>query len=752
MADPLWSNVAALLHFDGGITDARGHAVTFDHASIVTPAIAGSGSCRLNGGQIVIPLDFHIGLLDFSVEVLVNVDGDMGIEESLFSGTATGGGISADVVFDDPDITVEFWALSALVGSASFQPNVTTKLELSRHDGVFYAMVDGQVVGSLAESGDLDFSSFYIGRGQGSSYGDPEDLVFSGKIDEFRLTVGAYRNIANYTPDYGVLPGAPAATATVFSVRVVVNSVDVTDLVVGDLVIEAEEGSARVVDVLLKPAPGTEIAIADWTGKPVIVSFGDFSTGVLLDETVLFTGKVDLPTVDLIKKTLMLRCTDDLQGVVRAMTAAAVDSLVGGYYSAAVFNQSASVWGYLNDRVSTRTASVDISPAGEIRITNWAAKAFPDISFYGDDVIENSLSVDFANRASMVNHVDVEFSYRFPRMKSEGHVCAYDILDGIAYGWGGYVNQNLAVPTREMVVSAIESSGGVIESITWDALPTSSVIIYGPGGVPAGFWIPNPATDPFLCTGWSAEVSFHYAQETEEKHNITIINQVSINEIGVVKERMSGAIDGEYADINAAETTVTLYQNAITGIPPADKAPVISGITNSVDVTMSSNSNRAAADSAMETLISIGKTRIASAHRLNTVSASVILPNSIDLDKTIAVYAGGVEAKGKVRRLVHEISPNSGRAITSFDLAISSIAGVGITHQDDAVASPDGTTPGTSSEIVEPEIVFNNGITEDHSLTITFPGVDEIERARAEHVIATSVNAAIPEDVFRVAI
>ena len=85
--------------------------------------------------------------------------------------------------------------------------------------------------------------------------------------------------------------------------------------------------------------------------------------------------------------------------------------------------------------------------------------------------------MDITERAAMTNQIDLVFSYRFPRMKSEGFSCVYDALDGVAYGWGGYVNQNLAVPTPDLVRTAPESSGASIESITYDGLPTSATII-----------------------------------------------------------------------------------------------------------------------------------------------------------------------------------------------------------------------------------------------------------------------------------
>ena len=752
MADPLLNKVAALLHFDGVIVDATGHAVTHDHAAIVTPPIVGSGSGQLAGGRIEIALDSPIALLDFSIETWIETPASMGSGEAQILFYQPGPtGLAVTLEDDESGFYLTFYIVQTewtVVGEVVVEPSTLVHVEFSRAGGVFYAFADGEPIGSLTDSHTLSASAFWIGRPSGVSYGDEGWPVFSGKLDEFRLTVGAVRHIAAFTPELAILPDGQQAA--VFAARILVDGEDVSDDVIGDLVIEAEEGAARVADVMLKPAPETVVFVPGWVGKPVVISIGDFSGGTLTDEVVLFTGKIDLPAVDLDSRVINLRCTDDLQGAISALSVAAVDTLIGGYYSEAVFDASASRWGYANDRLSTVAAALDISPTGTPRLTAWAAKSTADLAFDDDTVLDGSLAIDITERAAMINQVDLVFSYRFPRMKSEGHACIYDALDGISYGWGGYVNANLAVPTRDLVRSAIESSGGSIESITYDALPTIPTIIYGPGGVEAGVWIPNPATDPLLCTGWDAVVSFHYSQEIEETHQVTISAPLSIAEIGIVRERMSGALQGEYPDISAAETSVTLYQNKITGIPPVDTVPIEVGLTNSVDVTLSTDTNRAAADNAIKTLIAVAKTRIAAAHRSNLVSAEVPILGTLDLDNTVSVTTPTVSAKGKVRRLVHTINSDAGRATTRFDLAISSIAGVGITHSDDAVTAPAGTVAGTSSALDDPVIVFNNGTTEDHTLTITFPGVDTAERQRAATVIASSYDAAIQEDVFEV--
>ena len=57
----------------------------------------------------------------------------------------------------------------------------------------------------------------------------------------------------------------------------------------------------------------------------------------------------------------------------------------------------------------------------------------------------------------------------------------------------------------------------------------------------------------------------------------------------------------------AVETNVLLYKNKISAIPPKDLAAVVVGLTNSADVTLTTDSDRTAAETAIEVLVDVAK-------------------------------------------------------------------------------------------------------------------------------------------------
>lgn len=549
----------------------------------------------------------------------------------------------------------------------------------------------------------------------------------------------------------GVAPVTDGASAAVFGPVVLVGGVDVTDRVIGDIAIDAEEGTARIAELVLELTAGA-VYLPDWTGLPVVISIADLASGVPLNALPLFAGKVDLPSIDLDNGLMHLRCTDDLQNAIDQMTRQQIDDLVGGYWSPAVFDKGSGAFTYFNDRASTVAASIDRSPYGVLRKTDWAAKAVPDLVLGEDDIFEQTPAVDMAERGGLINQVDIEFGYRVPKMKSEGYWCIYDIMDAYSTSFAYWVRDGGAFLVRAQVVSAIEAAGGTVESIDYTALPTVPIIIPAIGGGIAGTWVPNPATDPLSCLGFSATVSFDYAQYIDETHKITVEAPKSIEHFGALKESMSGSLEGKTVDVVANETSAFLYKLAISKIPPSATALVVPGYTAAQTAALTTDTDRAAANTAMETLIAIGKARIAATHRGNVVSFAVPLNPVIDLDKTIEVSVSGVAARGKVKKLRHLLSTDRAEATTEVDLAISAVAGLGITHPDDPVVSATTDADGATTPLAPAVVTWNGAAGGDQVITITFPGVEDAEREKAALEFERTVNAAVPEDLFTITI
>jgi hypothetical protein len=546
--------------------------------------------------------------------------------------------------------------------------------------------------------------------------------------------------IITYPPTYGGTTGAGTAAA-VWSAVVTIDGVDASSKIVGDIRIEASEGAARIAELTIRPASGTGFAIADWSGKSVTIDIVDLSTGVATDARRLFTGLIDTPTLDLDLRTIGLLATDNLQNQIEALSSQAIDTLVpGGYHSPVIFDPAARGWSRAQDRLATVPASLDLSPQNAFRLSDWAPRASPNISFTEVHILTGSLQTSQSSRHQLVNRVDVDFSYRFPRVKAEG----YEISE--TYVTIGTISAHAQAGnwflTRAAVEAAIGSAGGAIVSITYVDLPTYTI----------GSWTPGPS-DYLLCMGFNALVSFEYTQMIEEQHAITVSAPNSIAAVGTLRDRLSGALEGQYPPVEAVETSMLLYAKSVSSIPPQDRADIANGYTTSADVTLTADTDRDAANAAMETLIAVAKTRIWASHRRNTVSAAVALNPDVDLPQTIDIDVDGqLHARGKCQSVTHTLSPESGEAITSFTLAICSVAGTGIEHAETPTAAPAGSSPATSALSEVPSADFNYGAAEDHILTVIFPAVAAIERDKRDLPIASSYSAPLTEDILEITI
>ena len=535
--------------------------------------------------------------------------------------------------------------------------------------------------------------------------------------------------------------------AAVWALLVFVRGVDETPNVIGEVTVEAEENAARIADLALYRDHGTAVTPGDWIGAPVEIWLANNTGGTPGDAVPVFTGAVEVPTLTPGSGLLRLRCSDARQAMIDAMGADALDDLcAGALWSPAIFDKGAPPATRAADLLSTLEASLDVVPGGGLRLTGWRDDTLPGQLADDDRVLDGSVSVDFAERSGMTNRVIVTFDHRFPRNKAEGYLIGYDILAVAQTGFGQWVKNGGQFLMRETVMRAIEAAGASIASIEWIELPTHAVQL--PNN--SGYWLPNPAQHNLLCLGFGAVVAFDFHNETTEKYALTVQNSASVARFGVIAEQMSGALEGLFEDPTAAEHATLLYKKKISTIPPRSTVPISVGYVNSAEVDLTSETDHAAAVAAMQCLLAVARVKIAAAHRRNSVAAKVAADPALDLWSLVSLYAAGVTATGKVRRVVHRLDAASGEATTEFTLAVSSCAGPGFAHPVTAPTIPDGTAAGQGAAVSAVNIAWNGGYGQDGRLTITFPAVSSAERDSAEAAIGATYETDINENVLEV--
>jgi hypothetical protein len=542
------------------------------------------------------------------------------------------------------------------------------------------------------------------------------------------------------------LPGAgyTGRLGAVWTPIITVAGADVTARCVGGVRVMAREGAARIAEFTLAPLPGEGVSVAAWVGRPVTVSvakkYPDGGTGA---PRRLFTGIIDSPAPNLTERMVAISATDDLQGVIDALSDAAIDALTGGRWSAVIFDPAASHgWRRALDRLSTRPASLDLDPFRAPRTSAWSGGA-ESMTFTADDIEDGSVAVAVAPRAQLVNQVDIAFDYRYPRLKIEGYGVSW------SYGSNWYVYAGVEgrqVLTRQAVESALSSAGATVQGeISWKKIPDT----FAEPGVNY-VWVTNPQIQAVTCRGFSCLCTFDYAKYNEEGHRIRVRNDASIAQVGVRATSLQSSLEGAYMEPTTYEAHTFLAKSGTNkALQPTNKLTASSGVTRAQNPELSPETNRAAADAAMMTLIDIAKTTIAGSHRGSSVDFTVPIHPGIDLPARIRVTTAHLSARGKVSALTHSMDTDTGRAVTEVTLSISALSGVGIAHPETPTAAPPEDEPANMILGAGARITWNSGPDEDHAFSIEFPGVEAAERAKTVKEIESTYAAPIAEDLFQ---
>ena len=462
----------------------------------------------------------------------------------------------------------------------------------------------------------------------------PLSLAVTGEVTpEFPLSLAVVEPVA-----------ITESAAHAWSRGITVAGVDWSARLVGPSRVDAEAGASAVASVTLALTAGA-FDPADWTGAEVVLDYTWTSTDGLTTYTLRqFTGQVDAFRLDPARKTIALTCSDRRKGLLLGASQAQIAAMLpDSLWSDAYFDADVDGLRYAEDRLSTLAADFDLDADGTPRLTAWAAKVAPDWTI--DRIVADTLAVDFARHTDLVHQVEVGLDYRFSRLRLREARIRYefDLLD--------MINDSVAMPTSNLVEAAVENAG-------WDVLDApvyrrpAEWLDYG-----GTYYIMDDENGVLEAT---ARIGKRFAQSVEEHYTLT----VSASASGLdprLKSRLSGAMECAF-DADAWEKDATA-------------SPVLAspgwGMETASDATTDPDTGRAAAQNAVRCGLAMATRMILASHRQNSVEFTVPLNPFLSRAHTVALEQPDLEATGKVRRLVHELDPASGQALTTITLALS---------------------------------------------------------------------------------
>jgi hypothetical protein len=458
-----------------------------------------------------------------------------------------------------------------------------------------------------------------------------------------------------------------------FSAQILINSVDYYAQLTGEISVSIDEGAARLATFTLDPLPGPIDPYA-WIGQPVEIYYDD-GTGAAL----IFTGIVHTPDYDIDAGTTQFTCTDGLQEAFETLTRAQADQLIpAGVWSDKIFRSTRDNWDYAQQKMSTYPGSLDKSPAGALRVTDWTAKSTPDYTYTAANIDSGTLKIDqLAERRSIINSVKITYSSLFQALRQREQVISW-AADGVT-PWGLYLSNPFPLPERQAIEAALDD--WTLKQISYTDLPDSGTYNYL--GQDQG-WVLNDYGET-LCQGFTATVAARWRQDVVAEYTITVGNAASQSQHGLLE------IEQRYNVSHKTKGRGEDFLKFDTYKSPAGELVYDSGAFGTAFEWLQSTQG----DDGLPQMVavSIARTKILHSHRQNRISFECALNPGLDVSKTVAIDHPKLAAKGKVYRIEHRINVLEGFAITLCTIAITLPSVDGQTSDSIARAAMPYATP-----------------------------------------------------------
>jgi len=498
---------------------------------------------------------------------------------------------------------------------------------------------------------------------------------------------------------YGLVNGLPKKPV-VWQAFVLLGSLDVSANLTGSIIIDAEEGTAKVASFTLKPSLGV-VDLTQWVNQPVTISFGYKDSPEIF---TLYKGRVDVPSYDPNDRLTSFVCTDLLQRAFEDTAQEDIKSKIQGLWSKFIFEETNDNWKYAKDVISTVPKSMDYSVDLVLEVTDWAAKPTADFVYNTDCILDESLEVELASIRDITNIINLTFNYQYSGYREA--VVTYTWYDSPAIGSLEWLQNAATAVENAQVIDAIEDAGWFAkETPIFTGLPRTQV--FHPGGSPV-IWLnafPNGVTFARI------NAAKRFIQNVTDQVNFVIKSPSSITALGEVPDEVSYGLSAEYEENSESNFTETeegdySYLNEKTagaldvfGTGTYNKYPEFQGQTSAQGYTtydseaLIVDGTRGEMNDALAVARDVHVAQILSKHRQNKISFTCLLNPLLSRTQTVEVNSLPVKSRGKISHYRQEMNIEEGYAISNVTMSVSKSFALGIADipapDEDPVAQPD---------------------------------------------------------------
>ena len=384
----------------------------------------------------------------------------------------------------------------------------------------------------------------------------------------------------------------------------------------------------------------------------------------------LFTGIVDIPDIDFMKRTRTITASNDRSNAVEKLGTDTVRKI--GYWCESVFgalDQYDSLNAELTDRLSTIPASFDFDPRGQAVLTPWKPKTKPDWVLSNCDCYYRQFNFKLGGATSLINQVEIEVHHQFDRLFHRENYYSYNYC-GFQSDLDYVVNVRHEGPPPKFddIYSAASSGGWLVGNFQTKGTPPSgwygtiyfSAADYEYEYQPTGSKDANgnPIVNVVQVAKTKAKGDLYamwanwramrrWKQAVDENYPIVIKNTASIRLHGVKSEKLSYTIKHDAEKSKLARN----WGNEKKYFLPKGERQPNGDYTINVDEVIPNEFARA-----MQVIYQVAYTKILESHRHNELSLIAKFAPAITLDNTIFVDTDKFTGKVKVKSYTHKFN------------------------------------------------------------------------------------------------
>lgn len=477
-----------------------------------------------------------------------------------------------------------------------------------------------------------------------------------------------------------------SAPTGIWAPRVIIDGVDYSDRVTGEITITRAENASAIATVTIEPTTGV-LDLLGFVAKPIHIEYRD---GASENWRVRrYTGEIAKPEYQQGAGLVRLNCTTDLQGALEGAPREQIDVLIeNGLWSADVFDDDGDGWQYAQDRLSTVPGFIWHDHNRSIRFDLWAAASTADITYTDSDIMDGGeISVAYASKRDMIKRVLIEFEYEFFNKRTRQHHCSFQYAGQFC----DYLVKGFKMPTKAMVRSAAVATGWQLDGISYTDIPPSDYYTCSntySGAYKIGFLRTSQSDSE--CMGAHFDVSKKFTQRVRENWVFDVRSEDDDDTANRYAVRESYGVRSEWdpSEWDDKVTNVGLSSGEQNDPPAGGLHPGGSG-----DYSEEADPDRRTEMmSAQQTVLAKAQAEVLKTHRETQVTFAVEMDPAIDLSKTVQISTPTVSAKGRITEIRESLNISTGRASSQITLAISRKSGSGVA-QGDPIQAIDRPTP-----------------------------------------------------------